>query len=35
MLEQEWEMPRLRLPVVKAKNNSCTGVGMGPTHTVL
>lgn len=35
MLEQEWEMPRLRLPVVKAKNNSCTGAGVGPTHTVL
>lgn len=37
MLEQEWEMPCLRLPVVKAKNNavfSCTGAGWAqPTQS--
>lgn len=38
MLEQEWEMPCLRLPVVKAKNNpisSRTGAGVGPKCTLL
>lgn len=38
MLEQEWEMPCLRLPVVKVKNNpisSRTGAGVGPKCTLL
>lgn len=38
MLEQEWEMPCLRLPVVKVKNNpisSCAGAGMDPKCTLL
>lgn len=38
MLEQEWEMPCLRLPVVKAKNNpisSRMGAGVGPKCTLL
>lgn len=36
MLEQEWEMPCLRLPVVKAKNDpisSRTGAGPGPARS--
>lgn len=38
MLEQEWEMPCLWLPIVKEKNNpisSRAGVGMSPKRTLL